>query len=122
MPWKENSVMEERLRFVLEYEAGEESMSELCRRHEISRETAYLTLHRYPEPLLLPLREGCHLRPTKRSRAKRIDLLERFAYGRNHFSRTQSLRLPIAPRISPPATSTTPLAVSFLHRSASKSQ
>lgn len=47
MPWKESSVMEERLRFILEYEAGEESMTELCQRYEISRETGYMTLHRY---------------------------------------------------------------------------
>src|ERR1700732_780681 len=47
MPWKVNSVMEERLRFILEYEAGEESMSELCQRYGISRETGYLTLRRY---------------------------------------------------------------------------
>src|SRR6266849_5340255 len=47
MPWKESSVMEERLRFILEYEAGEESMTALCHRYGISRETGYLTLHRY---------------------------------------------------------------------------
>ena len=47
MPWKESSVMEEKLRFILEYEAGEESMTELCQRYDISRETGYLTLHRY---------------------------------------------------------------------------
>jgi putative transposase len=47
MPWKESSVMEEKLRFILEYEAGEESMTELCQRYDISRETGYMTLHRY---------------------------------------------------------------------------
>src|SRR5271168_3819271 len=47
MPWKESSVMEEKLRFIVEYEAGEESMTELCQRYEISRETGYMTLHRY---------------------------------------------------------------------------
>jgi putative transposase len=41
MPWKVSSVMEEKLRFILEYEAGEESMTELCQRYEISRETGY---------------------------------------------------------------------------------
>jgi len=39
--------MEEKLRFILEYEAGEESLTELCRRYDISRETGYLTLRRY---------------------------------------------------------------------------
>jgi putative transposase len=47
MPWKVSSVMEEKLRFILEYEAGEESMTELCQRYAISRETGYLTLRRY---------------------------------------------------------------------------
>jgi putative transposase len=47
MPWKVSSVMEERLRFILEYEAGEESMTELCQRYDISRETGYVTLRRY---------------------------------------------------------------------------
>jgi putative transposase len=47
MPWKVSSVMEEKLRFILEYEAGGESMTELCQRYDISRETGYLTLRRY---------------------------------------------------------------------------
>ncbi|MGC1616987.1 MAG: DDE-type integrase/transposase/recombinase [Candidatus Acidiferrum sp.] len=47
MPWKASSVMEERVRFILEYEEGEEGMTELCQRYEISRETGYVTLHRY---------------------------------------------------------------------------
>src|SRR5579859_2572846 len=47
MPWKVSSVMEEKLRFILEYEGGEESMMELCQRYEISRETGYVTLRRY---------------------------------------------------------------------------
>src|SRR5579859_3807781 len=47
MPWKVSSVMEEKLRFILEYEGGEESMKELCQRYEISRETGYVTLRRY---------------------------------------------------------------------------
>ncbi|MGB8494397.1 MAG: helix-turn-helix domain-containing protein [Candidatus Acidiferrum sp.] len=47
MPWKVSSVMEEKLRFILEYEAGEEPMTELCQRYDISRETGYLTLRRY---------------------------------------------------------------------------
>src|SRR5258708_14568406 len=47
MPWKASSVMEEKLRFILEYEAGEKSMTELCQRYDISRETGYRTLRRY---------------------------------------------------------------------------
>src|SRR5260370_42494609 len=47
MPWKASSVMEEKLRFILEYEAGEKSMTELCQRYDISRETGDRTLRRY---------------------------------------------------------------------------
>src|SRR5882724_9531679 len=47
MPWKTSSVMEEKLRFVFEYELDERSMTELCQSYEISRETGYLWLRRY---------------------------------------------------------------------------
>src|SRR5258708_9005819 len=47
MPWKASSVMEEKLRFVFEYELGERSMSELCQRYAIARETGYVWLRRY---------------------------------------------------------------------------
>jgi len=39
--------MEEKLRFVLEYEQGQRTMRELCQRYEISRETGYVWLRRY---------------------------------------------------------------------------
>ncbi len=39
--------MEEKLRFVFEYELGERSMTELCQRYEIAHETGYLWLRRY---------------------------------------------------------------------------
>jgi putative transposase len=39
--------MEEKLRFVFEYELGERSMSELCQRYQIARETGYVWLRRY---------------------------------------------------------------------------
>ena len=47
MPWKVSNVMDERLRFVFEYERHECSMTELCRRKGISRETGYVWVHRY---------------------------------------------------------------------------
>src|SRR6266849_1235541 len=47
MPWKASSVMEEKLRFLFEYELGEHTMSELCQRYEIARETGYVWLRRY---------------------------------------------------------------------------
>src|SRR6266566_3342752 len=49
MPWKTSSVMEEKLRFVFEYEQGDRSMTELCQRYEIARETGYVWIRRYRE-------------------------------------------------------------------------
>jgi len=47
MVWKTSSVMDEKLRFVFEYEQDEQTMSELCNRFGISRETGYVWLRRY---------------------------------------------------------------------------
>jgi transposase InsO family protein len=41
--------MEEKLRFVFEYEQGRRSMTELCQRYEIARETGYVWIRRYRE-------------------------------------------------------------------------
>src|SRR5579864_7601737 len=49
MPWKASSVMEEKVRFVMEYEQDERSMTELCQRYGIARETGYVWLRRYRE-------------------------------------------------------------------------
>jgi transposase InsO family protein len=48
MPWKECSVMEERLRFVARLLEGE-AMTELCREFGISRKTGYKIFDRYKE-------------------------------------------------------------------------
>lgn len=47
MPWKQESVVEQRLRFLLEVRNQEAPISELCRRYEISRKTGYKWLKRY---------------------------------------------------------------------------
>src|SRR5207245_397550 len=49
MPWKTSSVMEEKLRFVFEHELRERTMTELCERYEITRQTGYVWLRRYRE-------------------------------------------------------------------------
>ena len=41
MPFKETSRMEERIRMLLEYESGNWSVSELCWRHGVCRDTFY---------------------------------------------------------------------------------
>jgi transposase len=48
MPWKECSVMEERLRFVARLLDGE-GMSEVCREFGISRKTGYKIFNRYKD-------------------------------------------------------------------------
>jgi transposase len=48
MPWKESSVMEERLRFVAHVLDGE-TMTDMCREFGISRKTGYKIFGRYKE-------------------------------------------------------------------------
>ncbi len=48
MPWKESSVMEERLRFVARL-LENEPMTGLCREFGISRKTGYKIFNRYKE-------------------------------------------------------------------------
>jgi putative transposase len=56
--------MEEKLRFVFEYELGERSMTELCQRYEVARETGYVWLRRYRQTGVAGLTE--HRRATHR--------------------------------------------------------
>src|ERR1700733_3333003 len=48
MPWKERSVMDERMRFVIRLKDGE-SMASLCREYGISRPTGYKIFERHEE-------------------------------------------------------------------------
>src|SRR5271166_2052003 len=57
MPWKASSVMEEKLRFVFEYERDEQTMTELCQSFGIARETGYVWLRRYRQAGVTGLRE-----------------------------------------------------------------
>ena len=74
MPWKECSVVDERLRFVARLLDGE-AMSEVCRAFGISRKTGYKIFERYKEHGLEALtdrRTGGFATPTScrgRSRA-----------------------------------------------------
>ena len=73
--------MEEKLRFVFEYEQGHRSMTELCQRYEIARETGYVWLRRYREAGvagLLERRRAAH-RPVQRAAGS--------CRGRHHGSR-----------------------------------
>ena len=57
MPWKASSVVDERARFVLEYERGLHTMTDLCEVFGIARETGYYWLRRYQQGGLEALRD-----------------------------------------------------------------
>ena len=52
MPWKESGVVEERMRFVMDYERGLWTMAELCRGYGIARKTGYKILSRWEQERL----------------------------------------------------------------------
>jgi len=49
MPWRNEDVMDQRVRFVLRVRSGEISMSGACREFGVTRATGYLWLRRYEE-------------------------------------------------------------------------
>ncbi len=49
MPWKTSGVMEERIRFAVDYDSGEWTMAELCRHYGIARKTGYEMLARWQQ-------------------------------------------------------------------------
>lgn len=63
MPWKERSVVDERLRFVARILDGE-TMSDVCRSYGISRKTGYKIFNRYKESGLEALTDRCR-RPVR---------------------------------------------------------
>ena len=60
MPWRTQTVMDERARFVFEAERSHLSFAELCRRHGISRPTGYKWLDRHRAAGLEGLRDRSH--------------------------------------------------------------
>jgi transposase InsO family protein len=47
MPWKVDDVVEQRFRFITDWQRQEVSLAELCRQHRIVRQTGYKWLDRY---------------------------------------------------------------------------
>jgi transposase len=47
MPWKETTIMEQKIEFICEWRTGKYSITELCRAFEISRPTAYKIIARF---------------------------------------------------------------------------
>jgi transposase len=78
MPWKKESVVQQRLRFLIEASGREESMTGLCRRFEISRKTGYKLLKRYARDGTIAVLNDQSRRPqhsprrTSSARAQRV--------------------------------------------------
>jgi len=49
MPWKESSPLEQRKAFIAACQTGDESVAELCRQYDISRQTGYKWLQRFAD-------------------------------------------------------------------------
>ena len=60
MAWAETCLMTEKARFCMAYEAGEASMSELCRRFGVSRKSGYAVLARWQQAGAAGLAERSH--------------------------------------------------------------
>ena len=66
--WKKADVEEEKLRFVAERLAGEVSMTELCARYGVSRETGYELMRRYAADGVLGV-QACSRAPRRQASA-----------------------------------------------------
>ena len=47
MPWRRESIMQQRVEFVIRARSGKQALSKLCRKYGVSRPTGYLWLKRY---------------------------------------------------------------------------
>jgi putative transposase len=57
MPWKVSGVVEKRKQFLVDYESGEWTMTDLCRVYGITRPTGYTVLRRYEQEGVAGLEE-----------------------------------------------------------------
>ena len=49
MPWKDTTIMEQKVEFINEWLSNQYTVTELCKAFEISRPTAYRLIKRYEE-------------------------------------------------------------------------
>ena len=98
MPWKESSVMEERLRFVARLLDGE-GMSEVCREFGISRKTGYKIFSRYKDQGLEALcdRSRRPVRYANQLPQQVEQLIVDLKRGKPHWGATQDPRVTGAP-------------------------
>jgi len=57
MPWKETTIMEQKIEFICEWRTGKHTITELCKSFEISRPTAYKIIARFEQEGYEGLRE-----------------------------------------------------------------
>ncbi len=57
MPWKDTTIMEQKIEFICEWRTGKHTITELCRNFEISRPTAYKIIARFEQEGYEGLRE-----------------------------------------------------------------
>jgi len=82
MPWKETTIMEQKIEFICEWRTGQYTIAELCRAFEISRPTAYKIIARFETEGYEGLRElsrkprGTHPNATNEKVVKSILLLK----------------------------------------------
>ncbi len=57
MPWKDTTIMEQKIEFICEWRTGKYTVTELCRNFEISRPTAYKIIARFEKDGYEGLRE-----------------------------------------------------------------
>jgi transposase InsO family protein len=57
MPWKETTIMEQKIEFICEWRTGKYTITELCKQFKISRPTAYKIIARFEEKGYDGLRE-----------------------------------------------------------------
>ena len=60
MPWRNETVVDQRVQFVIRARSGEETITALCREFEISRPTGYLWLQRYQQAGVMGLHDRSH--------------------------------------------------------------
>jgi transposase InsO family protein len=105
MPWRTESVMDQRVEFVIRAQRGEERMAPLCREYGISRPTGYLWLERYGEvgsisALAEHSRRPLHTprRTESRIEAAVIQLRDEKGWGARKLAKILSLRgIKVAP-------------------------
>ena len=75
MPWQESCAMDERVRFIADYQSGLWTMTELCERYEVSRRVGYKWRDRYRLEGAAGLMDRSHA-PLRHGRATPPNIVE----------------------------------------------